>query len=265
MIWRQPFFCLLFLAGLLIVSWGVLAGPIPEPTAGLPDDESIAYQPATTPTIDGDLSDWENAAFRAIEKKEDLLRGDWEGPNDLSYRWALMWDKKTLYFAAAMWDDILTEPADPNQPWMGDCLFLYIDANVDGTIDNKPAFALIGGKPAAVKDWPSGKDLKNVDLAIVMQPKLGKAGRIYEVALPYGSMQNMKPKEGGHFRMMPGHDEGNDPVAPAKEAGVFMDWGGLAPDQAGNLRKVTFDKVIRNWAVMPQGKLTTKWAEIKIK
>jgi len=100
MIWRKTFFCLLFLAGLLIVSWGVFAGTIPEPTPGLPDEESIAYHPATTPTIDGDLSDWENAAFRAIEKKEDLLRGDWDGSEDLSYRWALMWDAKTLYFAA---------------------------------------------------------------------------------------------------------------------------------------------------------------------
>jgi len=265
MIREQTLFGVLLLAGLLMVSWGVLAGPIPEPTPGLPDDESIAYQPLTTPTIDGDLSDWENAAFKAIDKKDDLLRGGWDGTDDLSYRWSLMWDKTTLYFAAAMWDDILTEPVDANAPWNGDCLFLYIDANVDGTIDNKPSFVLMGGKPAVVKDWSrGGEELKDADLAIVMEPKLGKAGRIYEVAMPYNSMQNMNPKEGGDFRMMPGHDEGNG-LPPAKEAGVFMNWGGVDPDQAVNLGKVTFGKKIKNWAVTPRGKLTTKWAEIKIK
>lgn len=248
----------------LMVSWEVLAGPIPEPTPGLPDDESIAYQPRTTPTIDGDLSDWEKAAFKAIDKKEDLLRGDWGGTKDLSYRWSCMWDDTTFYFAAAMWDDILTEPADANQPWLGDCLFLYIDANVDGVIDNKPSFFLMKGKPAVVKDWSrGGQDLKDVEIAIVMESKLGKGGRIYEVAFPYNAMQNMKPKEGDHFRMMPGHDEGSAPVAPGGEAGLFMDWGGLNPDEAGNLKKVTFGKEIRNWAVSPSGKLTTIWGKIK--
>jgi len=57
----------MLLAALFMVSSEVLAGLIPEPTPGLPEDESIAYQPRTTPTIDGDLSDWENAAFKAID------------------------------------------------------------------------------------------------------------------------------------------------------------------------------------------------------
>lgn len=261
---RISFGIIMLVAVLFMISWEVLAGPIPEPTPGLPEDESIAYQPRTTPTIDGDLSDWENAAFKAIDKKEDLFRGDWGGPKDLSYRWACMWDDTTFYFAAAMWDDILTEPVDPTQPWLGDCLFLYIDADVDGTIDNKPSFVLMKGRPAVVKDWSrGGQDLKDVELAIAMEPKLGKAGRIYEVALPYSSMQNMNPKEGDHFRMMPGHDEGNPPVAPGGEAGLFMDWGGVNPDQAGNLRKVTFGKEIRNWAVSSSSKLTATWGEIK--
>jgi hypothetical protein len=261
---QTGFVVFMLLAVLLATSWKIWAGPIPEPTPGLPEDESIPYQPQTKPTINGDLSDWENATFKAIDKKEDLFRGDWGGTKDLSYRWSCMWDDTTFYFAAAMWDDILTEPVNANEPWLGDCLFLYIDANVDGAIDNKPSFVIMNKKPAVVKDWSrGGQDLKDVELAIVMEPELGKAGRIYEVAFPYNSMQNMKPKEGGNFRMVPGHDEGNAPVAPGGEAGLFMDWGGVDPDQAGNLKKVTFGKVIRNWAVSSSGKLATTWSKIK--
>ncbi|HUU18316.1 MAG TPA: sugar-binding protein [Sedimentisphaerales bacterium] len=234
-------FGIAFLIGALMLSPLVLAGSIPEPTSGLPDMESIAYKAKETPTIDGDLSDWENAAFVFLGEQKDVFRGDWGGRDDLSYVWSVMWDENAFYFAAAIWDDVYQELANANEPWTGDCLFLYIDANVDSTIDNKPCFFLFGGQPT-VFAAAGGVQPGDVELAIVMEPQLGEAGRIFEVAIPLGSMTNMSPAEGGEFRMMPGYEEGTQ----GAEAGKFIDWDGLNPDDAANLRKVTFGGLIDN-------------------
>jgi len=234
-------FGIVFLIGAIMLSPLVLAGYIPEPTHDLPDMESIAYRAKKTPTIDGDLSDWKNAAFRFLGEQKDVYRGNWGGPDDLSYVWSVMWDEDAFYFAAAIWDDIYQEPANVSQPWTGDCLFLYIDANVDSTIDNKPCFFLLGGQPT-VFAASGGVQPGDVELAIVMEPQLGDAGRIIEVAIPLGSMTNMSPAEGGEFNMMPGYEEGTQ----GAESDKFIDWDGLNPDDAANLRKVTFGGLIDN-------------------
>jgi hypothetical protein len=231
---------ILLMGALMLSSWA-LAGPIPEPTPNLPDMESIAYRAKKTPTIDGDLSDWKNAAFRFIGEQKDVYRGNWGGRDDLSYVWSVMWDENAFYFAAAIWDDVYQELTNANEPWTGDCLFLYIDANVDGTIDNKPCFFLLGGQPT-VFAAAGGVQPGDVELAIVMEPQLGEAGRILEVAIPLGSMKDMSPIEGGEFRMMPGYEEGTQ----GPESGKFIDWDGLNPDDAANLRKVTFGGLIDN-------------------
>jgi len=228
------------LFAVLVMRLGAFAGPIPEPTPNLPDLESIAYRAKQTPIIDGDLSDWKHAAFKFIGEQEDVLRGNWGGPDDLSYVWSVMWDENAFYFAAAVRDDIYQEPI-AGQPWTGDCLFLYIDANLDGTSDNKPCFFLLGGQPTVLAG-AGGVQPGDVELAIVMEPQLGDAGRIFEVAIPLGSMKNMSPIEGGEFRMMPGYEEGTQ----GAEAGKFIDWDGLNPDDAANLRKVTFGGLIDN-------------------
>lgn len=245
---------------LTMVSFSTFAGPIPEPTPGLPDEESIAYRAEKPPVIDGELSDWRDAAFKFIGEKDDVFRGNWKGEDDLSYVWAVMWDDTNFYFAAAVRDDVYQEPANANEAWTGDCLFLYIDANVDGAIDNKPCFFLFDGEPS-VFPGVSGVETEDVEIAIVEEPQLGKAGRIFEVAIPLDAMSNMKPSEGGDFRMMPGYEEGTQ----GAEAGKFIDWDGLDPDQAANLRKVTFGGIIQNLAVNTYGKTAVIWGTLKLR
>jgi hypothetical protein len=224
------------LLGLSLVSGLVWADPLPEPTPGIPQEKSIAYRVETPPVIDGNLADWEGAAFKLIGRKQDVFRGEWAGPDDLTCIWSVRWDEKTFYFAAAIRDDVLAEAASPDQPWTGDAIFLYIDADADGTIDNKPCFFLFGGKPM-VLGMAGGAESGTVDLAIVPEPRLGKAGRILEAAIPLDCLTNMKPAEGMVFRMMPGYEEG---TAGAETPATFLDWDGLNPDEAASLRQVIF-------------------------
>ena len=236
---RTRFLLALWL-GLLGVPGVVPAGPLPEPTPGLPEEKSIAYRAAVPPVIDGNLADWEGAAFKLIGRKGDVFRGEWSGPDDLTCTWSVMWDDTTFYFAAAIRDDVLAEAADPSQPWTGDCTFLYIDADGDGTIDNKACFFLFHGQPMFLGMTPGLVEAANagsVSLAIVMEPRLGKAGRIVEAAIPLGCLPVKKPVSGTIFRMMPGCEEGTQ---GAEQPPKFLDWGGVNPDDAANLRQVIF-------------------------
>ncbi len=144
---RTRFLLALWL-GLLGAAGIVPAGQLPEPTPGIPEDKSIAYRASAPLLIDGNLADWEGAAFKLVGRRQDVLRGEWTGPDDLTCTWSVLWDDTTFYFAAAIRDDVLVEATDSQQPWTGDCIFLYIDADVDGTIDNKGAFFLFHGQPA---------------------------------------------------------------------------------------------------------------------
>jgi len=240
-------FLLALLFGLVGVPGVVPAGQIPEPTPGIPEEKSIAYRAVTPPIIDGNLSDWEGAAFKLIGRQKDVFRGEWTGPEDLTCTWSVMWDDTTFYFAAAIRDDVLVEATDPQQPWTGDCIFLYIDADADGTIDNKPCFFLFHGESAFL-GMAGGADSGSVSLAIVMEPRLGQAGRTLEVAIPLDCLTNMKPANGTIFRMMPGYEEGTQ---GAESPPTFLDWDGLNPDDAANLRQVIFAGAIGTnpWAM----------------
>jgi hypothetical protein len=218
----------------------VPAGQLPEPTPGLPEEKSIAYRAAAPLIIDGNLADWEGAAFKLIGRPKDVFRGEWTGPDDLTCIWSVLWDDTTFYFAAAIRDDILVEATDPQQPWTGDCTFLYIDADGDGTIDNKGAFFLLHGQPTFLGMTAGLTEAANagsVSLAIVMEPRLGKAGRILEAAIPLDCLPTKKPVWGTIFRMMPGCEEGTQGAEPPP---TFLDWGGVNPDDAANLRQVIF-------------------------
>jgi len=236
---RTRFLLALWL-GLLGAAGVVPAGQLPEPTPGIPEEKSIAYRAAAPLIIDGDLSDWEGAAFKLIGRQQDVFRGEWTGPDDLTCIWSVMWDDATFYFAAAIRDDILVEATDPQQPWTGDCTFLYIDTDGDGTIDNKACFFLFHGQPTFLGMTAGLVEAANagsVSLAIVMEPRLGKAGRILEAAIPLDCLPTKKPVQGTIFRMMPGCEEGTQ---GAEQPPKFLDWGGVNPDDPANLRQVIF-------------------------
>ena len=108
--------------GLFAASGAAWAGPLPEPTAGIPQDKSVARRVETPPNIDGDLSDWEGAVFKLIGRQQDVFRGEWSGPDDLTCTWSVRWDDTTFYFAAAIRDDVLVAATGPDQPWTGDAI-----------------------------------------------------------------------------------------------------------------------------------------------
>jgi len=81
---------------------------------------------------------------------------------------------------------------------------------------------------------------------------------IYEVAMPFEWLTDVKIKEGTDIGFTPGDEEGTD--NPKKKAGlVFMDWNGLNPDDSANLGTLTFGGPL---AVDAVGKLTIMWGQL---
>ncbi len=240
--------------GLMILTQTVQAGPIPVKTPGIAADESIAYRPVATPIIDGDLSDWledpetewTGAAFKFFGEQEYILRGDWGGPEDSSILWSVMWDDTFLYFAAAIWDDVLTPAPDLAGAWRGDCIFLYFDSDADGQLDHLSNILLFE-EEAYVISWgnanidPDRVPYPDGQAAIVMDDRLGPAGRFVEAAIPLADMWDMHAEVGGEFRLNVGLEEGNqDP-----DGGKFLSWTGpLEPGDNGNQRSVYFSDLI---------------------
>ena len=231
---------------------------------GLEYGESIAGIPPNTPKIDGDLNDWKHAVWIAFDSEQELLRGKgaWTGKDDLTMTWSTMYDAETFYFAAAVRDDIFAPAANAAQPWTGDTIFLYIDWEQVGAgqPSSKPNFAFIK-KKALVSDFSGGKNpnLPKSDIAVVPTPELNKGGMIYEVAMRFEWLTDIKIKEGTEIGFTPGYEEGTD--NPEKKAGlVFMDWHGLNPDDSGNLGTLTFGGPL---AVEAVGKLALTWGQLK--
>lgn len=240
---------------------------LPEPNNaqfGLNYGESIVGKTVNPPQIDGSLDEWKYAIWVVFNSENELFRGRgvWKGKDDLSVTWSSMYDDKNFYFAAAVRDDIFAPSDNPAEPWRGDMMFLYIDWLANKTeVSSKPGFAKLKGK-ATVLDFSGGKNprLPESRIAIVANTKLGKGGMIYEVEMPFDFLTKETIVEGKVIGFTPGYEEGTD--NPEGKAGlVFMDWGGLNPDEARNLGKLTFGgKLIVN----STRKLADSWGNIKI-
>ena len=231
---------------------------------GLEYGESIAGIPPSTPKIDGDLNDWRYAVWVSFDSEKELHRGKgtWEGKDDLTMTWSTMYDDENFYFAAAVRDDAFTPAGNPDEPWVGDTIFLYIDweNNKVGQPSSKPNFALINKARVTDSSAQKNADLPKSEIAIVPTAELGKGGMIYEVAMPFEWLTNEKISQGSEVGFTPGYEEGTEDLE--KKGGmVFICWNGLNPDDSANLGTLKFEGSL---AVNSNGKLTTRWGQLKI-
>jgi lysophospholipase L1-like esterase len=78
--------------------------------------------------IDGDLSDWTDAANFTLDHVsfiDNAVTGKrqlWNGPDDLSVKWMSAWDDKSLYLAAAVHDNEHIQNEVPSMMWSQDAV-----------------------------------------------------------------------------------------------------------------------------------------------
>lgn len=97
----------------------------------------IDYKPSQSVTIDGDLSDWEDAQWIGNSQDHPLfldvngnpIQGIPDGPADFSYYYAMKMDDENLYVALRVRDEVtpmIETPAPPNLAFNYDHLSLYL-------------------------------------------------------------------------------------------------------------------------------------------
>jgi hypothetical protein len=66
-----------------------------------------ASRVASAPTIDGNLEEWSDAVWQAMEEPTQVIAAAnaWKGPEDLSAKFALTMDEQNLYIAVRVTDD----------------------------------------------------------------------------------------------------------------------------------------------------------------
>ena len=110
------------------------------------------------------------------------------------------------------------------------------------------------------KEASRNPEVTKSKIAVEPNADLGKDGMIYEVAMPFKYITTAKVAKGLEVGMTPGYEEGFN---NKQEEGVFLDWGGINPDDSSKLGKIKFGGPIVPSSVEASNKLTTFWSVVK--
>lgn len=168
------------------------------------------YVPFTEvpPKIDGNIEINEYFLspryYVGLKQDVDYIPENWNGPEDLSVYYYMLWDKEYLYIGAYIKDDSIVQLATGENLWQGDHLELWFDTDLQGDFEdksnNKDDFQL-GISPGdfelldpEIVVWTPPvlvADLKKAQLAA----KRTQDGYILEFAIPW-SLLKVKPEPG---------------------------------------------------------------------
>ena len=112
---------------LLSLSLAVADPPAQHPLTG--EDLVIDCFRGTPSTIDGDLSDWNLDAMTPaiLDTEEQLHSGQatWDGPDDSSGKFYMLWDDEYIYMAVVMKDDKLSQNKTGGDIWNADAIEVF--------------------------------------------------------------------------------------------------------------------------------------------
>jgi hypothetical protein len=106
----------------------------------------VAHFAKTAPALDGSWKGWERTNPMAIDKASQvckLLMGNqpWRGPEDLSAKIYVMYDKAYLYVGAEVTDDVVITHFDfprMSYPWDTDCMEVVLDTRTNSEQGHDP-------------------------------------------------------------------------------------------------------------------------------
>ena len=247
---KSGFYLMMAVAFLLPLT--VWAADFPEAFSGNSDPgQAVAF--SNSVTVDGNLSDWNGAAWVIYDQDDDLMRGG----SDMEVAWALLYDDSNLYFAAAVRDD---DVATSETWWKTDVILLFFDWEANGTRSgfiqfNQTETINPGTTPSGLAEAST--------LVVTVEEAWGEGGKIYELSMPIETALEglaVTIAEGESIKMIPGISDGS---ADGQEA-AFMSWLGANVDNCatwGDIGVITFAGLIA--VARPDGKLSTTWGYLR--
>lgn len=88
--------------------------------------------------VDGKADDWDQIKGEKVNTEDklwigqNLVRENWNGPDDLSFTWKACHNGNKLYFLFEVTDDILVEPANQPNSFLNDCIEILLDPKNTG-------------------------------------------------------------------------------------------------------------------------------------
>lgn len=207
---------------LLYVSHLVRAAPKPERVVQ-------AARAAGTIQIDGNLDEWSDAQWIAVDRPENILRGAsaWPGPEKAAFHLAFLWDETHLYIAARVFDEEHRQDEVGPSVWRGDALWLYFNLLGDRrSLDAKLTLAQTPMGPQ-VWNWRAQGFQPGAKLAWAETEN----GYRYEAAISWKSLNNFDPTKRSRLYFDAGMGFG---------LSGFINWSGLDPDTPSNLLPLDF-------------------------
>ncbi len=157
--------------------------------------------------IDGDLAEWEGVSPLVVDKLVQVQEGAsvWKGPEDLSGKIYVKWDKDNLYIAGNITDNVpLMNPNKKQNVWKGDAIEVCI--GLDRASDkNRASFSKsdhqmgfgVGdakGNPPSIWLWTRNMEPGGAQIAVKRSAKA--KGYTFETKIPWADMSGYVPSEG---------------------------------------------------------------------
>lgn len=170
-------------------------------------DDVVAIRLAAPPTVDGNLDEWAGAPVFESAHLVYQFSG-WDGTDDLTALWRLVWDISNLYIGVEVADDVHVQTQNGNQIFRGDSVDMQFDTNRAGDwgpelspddfqITFSPgdfatlppsAFRFQGTANGQILDAPGGNNVS-------LKAQQTANGYRLEAAIPWSDL-NLTPAEG---------------------------------------------------------------------
>ena len=216
-----------------------------------------------TPTsIDGRLGDWQLGFLTpaVLDTEEQIFSGGetWDGPEDSSGKFYVMWDDDKIYLAVIMKDDKLSMNKAGGNIWNADCIEVFFSTtNAVGGHDEHYQYGF--NAQEQIWNWCNMDNAGQVDPGAYMTAAAQETadGYICEVSIEYGELQSLNFEVGEAIGFHPVFDD-----TESADRELQMTWTGReAHDQSmGFGHLILSDK---DASVDFEGKLPITWGTLK--
>ncbi|MCL5098465.1 MAG: hypothetical protein M1608_13240, partial [Candidatus Omnitrophica bacterium] len=161
----------------------------------LTTDFSASVPAPDTLNIDGDLSEWSNAAPLHVDREE-YTRGSYGGQwskEDCSGTIYTMWDRAHFYLAARILDQTFQQSLEGGDTWNQDS----IQIGLASTGQSPMTELTLALTPKGPQVWKAGKGLLQ-DARLALKVTAGQAA--YELAVPWSEIDGIQPAISGRCR-----------------------------------------------------------------
>ncbi len=215
-----------------------------------------------TPTLDGSLDEWQGLDAAVVDAESQVFTGgeNWTDASDCSAKFYVMWDDTNIYIAIDAKDDNVVNTQTGGDIWRNDAAEIFFaTTNAVGGHDEHYQY---GFTPDEMEwNWCNidGAGSKDPDYATVASTVTGD-GYIIEAAVEYGQMASLNFANNSVIGFHPVLDDA-DGDGSARD--LQITWTGLeAHDQSTGFGHLILSSDVAS-AVSADGKLATKWSQIK--